>query len=70
MSEKEGKYIMQAEEFINIVYNSGYATKKNAKNILKNTQKILIQIKTLLMCIASMKKRKKLIIHIVLCPQL
>lgn len=31
MSEKEGKYIMQAEEFINIVYNSGYATKKNAK---------------------------------------
>lgn len=70
MSEKEGKYIMQAEEFINIVYNSGYATKKNVKNILKNTQKILIQIKTLLMCIASMKKRKKLIIHIVLCPQL
>ena len=26
MSEKEGKYIMQAEEFINIVYNSGYAS--------------------------------------------
>ena len=70
MSEKEGKYIMQAEEFINIVYNSGYATKRTLKNILKNTQKILIQIKTLLMCIASMKKRKKLIIHIVLCPQL
>ena len=23
--------MMQAEEFINIVYNSGYATKKNAK---------------------------------------
>lgn len=31
MSEKEGKYMMQAEEFINIACNSGYATKKNAK---------------------------------------
>lgn len=70
MSEKEGKYMMQAEEFINIACNSGYATKMNAKNIQKNTQKILIQIKTLLMCTASMRRRKKLIIHIVLCPQL
>ena len=70
MSEKEGKYIMQAEEFINIVYIADMPLKRTLKNILKNTQKILIQIKTLLMCIASMKKRKKLIIHIVLCPQL
>lgn len=31
MSEKEGKYMMQAEEFINIACNSGYATKMNAK---------------------------------------
>ena len=43
MSEKEGKYIMQAEEFINIVYNSGYATKKNAKNILKTPKRFLFR---------------------------
>ena len=33
MSENEGKYMMRAEEFINIACNSGYATKKNAKKL-------------------------------------
>lgn len=57
---------MQAEEFINIVYNSGYATKKNAKKYTEKHPKDSYSDQDFI-DVYRFNKEKKLIIHIVLC---